>query len=115
MAIAATNLVYNTQGPTQTGQVMADSMNSSAEVALTGIATITLDGATTSAVINFIDGTATLAAAPKGVIASVTAGGTQAAFVGVNVTAITSTSMTVLLSAAGTNAATLKIAFIVLK
>ena len=80
------------------------------ELAYRGFVTFTLDGATTSATINWIDGTATLGFTPTAVRVSVV-GGTQpaAAQVQVQPTAFTNQTCTVGLSAAGTNANTLKL------
>lgn len=113
MAIPVTNAAYVLQGPTKTGQILAGNPLSEAETALIGSSTIVLDGALTTATINFIDGTQVLNAAPSAVFASA-CGGTAAVGV-LAVTAITATSFAVTLSGAGTNAQTLKIAFIAVK
>lgn len=116
MAVAAQNATYLTQGPAATGQIIANNEKSSTELALVGTATFTLDGATTSATLNFIDGTQTLPFTPSAVLATVV-GGNQGATAVVTVTTdtITNTGCTVRFSAAGTAAKTLQIAFIVLK
>jgi len=117
MAIPITNAAWVTQGPTKTGQILAGNNLSEAETALIGTSTIVLDGTLLVATINFIDGTQTLNAAPTAVFAQAV-GGTQlaAAAIGVlAVTATTATSFTVALTAAGTAANTLKIAFIAVK
>lgn len=117
MAISAVNATYLTQGPALSGQVIADSSNASTETALAYTATATLDGTSTSFVLNFIDGTNTLNFTPRAVIASVV-GGTQGAASVVSTVTDAPTgavSATVRLSAAGTSGNTLKIAGFVLK
>jgi hypothetical protein len=66
MAIANANLVYSGNGPTATGQVLAtrsDAGNFSR--VLYGKATFTGDAASSTAVLNYIDGTATLPFIPS--------------------------------------------------
>ena len=115
MAIAAANATYTTNGPTASGQIMVAGGSASVELAYIYTATVTLDGATTSFTLNFIDGTATLPFTPTAVTADIV-GGTQpaAAVQGVAVDTITATGCTIRLSAAGTNANTLKIAGFIL-
>lgn len=117
MAISAVNATYLTQGPALSGQVIADSSNASTETALAYVATATLDGTSTSFVLNFIDGTNTLNFIPRAVTADVV-GGTQGAAAVVNVvtdTPTTNLSAMVRLSGAGTAANTVKIAGFILK
>lgn len=78
--------------------------------AFTGYVTFTLDGATTSATINWIDGSASIGFTPAAVRVTVV-GGTQPAAAQVHVypTAYTNATCTVGLSGAGTNANTLKL------
>ncbi len=71
MAIAAANVAYSGNGPTATGQVLgtrADSGNFSRT--LVGSITWTGDGATTTAVGNYIDGTNTLGFQPSAILFS---------------------------------------------
>lgn len=117
MAITTSNPTYVTQGPTASGQILASGPSGMAELAYIGVSTLTLDGAATTAVINFIDGTATLPFTPTAVFAKAV-GGNQpaAAFIDVETSTIsTNVSFTVKLSGAGTNANTLQVAFFVLK
>ena len=116
MAIAAVNAVYRTQGPTQSGQVLADNSSSSSEVALVFTGTAILDGSTTTFTLNFIDGTKTLSFTPSAVLIGIT-GGTQAAatVAAANVSAITNTGCTVNVSGAGTNLNTLTFVGFILK
>lgn len=117
MAIAAVNAKYLTQGPALSGQVLASVDQASSEVSLPYIATATLDGSSTSFVLNFIDGTQTLNFTPRAVTADVV-GGTQAAATVVSVSTQTPTgavSVTVNIGAAGTAANTLTIAGFILK
>lgn len=116
MAIAAVNAAYKTQGPTASGQILAGSGLSEAEVALVYTATVTLDGSSTQFTLNFIDGTKTLSFVPSAVTADVV-GGTQVAssVINISTTTPTNTGVTVNLSAAGTAANTIIIAGFILK
>ena len=80
-----------------------------------GIATITGDGATTAAVINWIDGTLALSFTPSAVLVAIIPGGADAAGVlrsaGGTVSALGATSFTVNFSTAPT-AATVKLLFL---
>lgn len=111
MAITAVSASYFTQGPTQSGQILADITASLADTNLTYFATATLDGTATTFTLNFIDGTKTLSFVPRAVTADVV-GGTQVAssVVNVSTTTPTNTGVTVNLSAAGTAANTVTIA-----
>lgn len=111
MAIANVNATYLKQGPTATGQVLADITASQSGDTLDFIGTATLDGTATTFVLNFIDGTATLPFTPRAVVVNVV-GGTQiaAAFVSAGVQSVTNAAATVKLSAAGTSANTVVIA-----
>lgn len=117
MAITAVNGTYVNQGPTQSGQVLAPNELSALESAYLGTATFTLDGTSTSATLNFIDGTKTLSFTPTAVSAQVV-GGTQlaAAPAGVTATAVVDNkTATIYFSAAGTAANTLKVLFSIVK
>lgn len=116
MAIPAVNAIYATQGPTASGQVLANNTASDSEVALVFTGTATLDGTLTTFTLNFIDGTKTLSFIPSAVVLTIT-GGTQAAVtvLACNVSAITNTGCTVNISGAGTGANTLKFAGFILK
>jgi hypothetical protein len=71
MAIAAANVVYSGNGPTATGQVLATRTDvGNFSRTLIGNVTWTGDGATTSAVGNYIDGTAVLGFAPSALLYS---------------------------------------------
>lgn len=117
MAITAVNATYLTQGPAKSGQVLASNDLASTETSLAYIATATLDGTSTSFVLNFIDGTQTLNFTPRGVTADIV-GGTQVPVAVPNVavqTPVGAVSATVSLSAAGTFGNTLTIAGFILK
>lgn len=124
MAITAQNASYRTQGPTKSGQILANNEGSATEISFLGTATFVLDGASTSATLNFIDGTQTLQnivgdTSPvnfTGVMATVI-GGTQpaAAFISVSTDTVTSTGCTVRFSIAGTNTNTVTVAFFIIK
>lgn len=108
MAITAVAATYLTQGPTASGQILANGPSSDSENALSFTGTATLDGSTTNFVLNFIDGTKTLSFVPRAVALTIT-GGTQvaAAVPAIATSTPTNTGVTVYLSAAGTNANTL--------
>jgi hypothetical protein len=85
-------------------------------LAYRGFVTFTLDGATTTATVNFIDGTAGIGFTPSGVYVDIV-GGTQlaAAEVRAYVTAFNDKTATVVFSGAGTNANTLKLLVTIIK
>lgn len=116
MAITAVSAVYATQGPTQSGQVLADNSASSSEVALVFTGTAVLDGTLTTFTLNFIDGTKTLSFTPSAVLVGAV-GGTQQAVAAVQASSgiPTNTGVPIYLSGAGTNLNTVKIAGIILK
>lgn len=115
MAITAQNVTYVTAGPAATGQIITAGPSQSVELAYIGTATFTLDGSTTTATLNYIDGTAALPFTPSGIIFSV-CGGTATVVVNSVVDAGNSNkTATVTFSGAGSNAQTIKIAFIILK
>jgi hypothetical protein len=116
MAIAAAPAVYNTQGPTGSGQIFANSALSNNEVQFLYNVTVTLDGATTSFTLNFIDGTKTLSFTPSAVTAQVV-GGTQNAtsVLSVSTDTPTNTGVVIHLSGAGTTGNTVKIAGFILQ
>jgi len=119
MALTITNPTYATAGPTKTGQVLAPNEQTGLEVAFIGRSTITLDGATTTGTINFIDGTQTIFAignssgstvAPVSVVANIV-GGTQATALAITTGTPTTTGFPFALSGAGTNANTIIVQF----
>jgi hypothetical protein len=119
VALTITNPTYATQGPTKSGQVLANNEQSALETAFIGRSTVTLDGATTTGTINFIDGTQTIFAtgnssgstvAPVSVVASIV-GGTQTTALGIVTGTPTTTGFPFALSAAGTNANTIIVQF----
>ena len=117
MAITAQNGTYLTQGPTASGQVLAPNELSNLENALMGTATFTLDGSSTSATLNFIDGTKTLSFTPTGVDAAII-GGTQNAATPIGVTATkvnSAATATLYFSGAGTNANTVTVMYWIFK
>lgn len=116
MSITAVNASYRTQGPTASGQILADNSASASEVALVYTALVTLDGTSTTFTLNFIDGTKTLSFVPTAVTANVV-GGTQVASSSISVVTTTpsNTGVTVNLSAAGTLNNTLLLAGFILK
>jgi len=122
MAIPAVNATWTTSGPSATFQQVAFGGKDMLELAYRGQVTFVGDGATTAAVINWIDGTQTpfwtpgppTAVAPKIVIAQMNGGTVATSISIVSVTSITSTSATVNFSAAPANAATCVVSFMVI-
>lgn len=109
MAITAANVAYQTAGPVASGQILAPNAQTGLEDAYIGLATFTLDGSTTSATLNFIDGTKTLSFTPSAISAFVV-GGTQNAATPISVvsSAVTDNKTgTLYFSGAGTNTKTL--------
>lgn len=109
-----------------TGQVLAPSQAGMLEVAYIGTAQFTLDGSSTSATLNFIDGTnapltlagtAALTAVAPTAVPAIVIGGTQpaAAFISVSTDTITTTGCTVRFSIAGSNTNTVKILFFIMR
>lgn len=117
MAIPAVNGTYLTAGPTASGQILAPNELSNLESAFKGTATFVLDGSTTNAVLNFIDGTKTLSFTPTAIDATIV-GGTQNAAtpIGVLATKVTdNTKGTIYFSGAGTNTNTVVVLFSIVK
>lgn len=80
MAIAAANMSFDGNGPSATGQILASRSGAGNEARrLIGTATFTGDGASTSATLNYIDGTAVLGYAPSVILASRSGGSAAAA------------------------------------
>lgn len=76
MAISTQNLTYLQNGPVASGQQMGPSQLEALELSFLGTATFTGDGSTTSATLNYIDGTQALNFVPRAVLAF-RAGGTD--------------------------------------
>ena len=120
MAIPATNIVYDGQGPTATGQVLAQqALAGQGARLLPFTASVVLDGSLTSFSLNYIDGTATIPT-PQGIILTM-CGGTAAATNNVlsavshNASTGQDDKITVTIASAGSNLQTYKMAgFIVL-
>lgn len=122
MAITAQNMSYNTSGPAFSFQQVAFGGRDNQELAYRGQVTFTGDGATTSATVNWIDGSQTpffnpgnppTAVAPKMVLAQAN-GGTAAATISVaSVTSITTTGALLTFSAAPANLATLIVSIVI--
>lgn len=120
MAITAQAMTWIGQGPTDTLQVLLQgNLEGNFASTLIGKATFTGDGATTTAVVNYIDGTKQLSFNPSGVIAYViggndTAGAIAAKCVDAGDTGGSKTA-TVTFSAAPANAKTVTVLFVVLR
>jgi long-subunit fatty acid transport protein len=81
MTITAQNLAYLQQGPVASGQQIAPSQLETLELSFLGTATFTGDaGGSTTAVLNYIDGTNVLTFTPRAVML-IRIGGTSAATV----------------------------------
>ena len=123
------NPTYATQGPTKTGQVFAANELTALENAIVGRVTITLDGATKTGTINFIDGTQTIfsdgkaraypnqglsnVVAPVSVTANIVAGTSTADLEAISINTGTPTTIgfPFYLTAAGTNGQTITVQF----
>lgn len=117
MAIPAVNASFSGNGPTASGQILAQPGAAGASAQdLEFFGTATLDGTLTIFTFNWIDGTATLPFTPSAAIVSV-CGGTQpaAAVVTAIADALSATGCSIRLSGAGTNANTLKVGVRVIK
>lgn len=118
MAITAQNASYLTSAPVANGSgILAFGGSSNLEVSYIGKATFTGDGATTTATLNYIDGTAALPFTPSAVIGVRSGGNTTATISVVSVAdnADSGKTATVAFSAAPTNGGTITVAFFVLK
>lgn len=116
MAIANANMSYEGQGPTGTLQRLAvGNLFGGIAQTLVGFVTLILDGAATTATVNFIDGTAALEFTPSGIIAFRTGGTGLSTISAVGASSLSTTGFTLTISAAGTNTQTVTFALIVLK
>lgn len=117
MAITAQPVTYSGQGPAYAGEVLVQSPNSgNFAQSLVGTAQFTGDGSLAAATLNYIDGTAALSFTPSAVLCT-RIGGSATATIGVAsvVDAGNGVSATVNFTSAPGNAATFKIAFMILK
>lgn len=117
MSITAASAVFNSQGPTASGQVAIQSPNAGTFAnALVGAATFTGDAASSTAVLNYIDGTAALSFVPSAIFANRVGGAATATIGVVSVTDNADGGKTATVQFTGTvNAATIKVGFILLK
>jgi hypothetical protein len=101
-------LAYSGNGPSADGQILADStLSGNFARTLVGKVTLTLDGAATTATINYIDGSAALGFAPSALFWSKIGGTESTGAVVKIVDAGDGKTAVATLSAAGTNANTL--------
>jgi hypothetical protein len=116
MALAASAITYESQGPTKSGQVLAErGLSGGTARILYGTATLTGDGAATTSAINWIDGIQTLPFVPSGVLVF-SVGGTAASTIScVSASAITNLGFTLTVSAAPANTLTLFVAIVIFK
>lgn len=117
MAIATVSASYvGSQAPQFTGQVLASGPGSAAEFAYIGFATFTGDAASSTATLNYIDGTQALPFTPSAIIACRVGGAATATIGVVSVVDAANANKTATVQFTGTvNAATITIAFIILK
>lgn len=116
MAITAQPIAYTGSGaPTATGQILAESGSDAQELAYKGFATFTLDGATTSATLQYIDGVNVLPFTPSGCVYGVCGGNATVTVNSIKDNADGGKTATVTFSGAGSNNQTLKVAVVVLK
>lgn len=116
MAIATVSASYIGTGPTASGQILALGPGGLKELAYIGTATFTGDGASTTATLNYIDGTASLPFTPSAILA-VRSGGAATASVSVVSCADAANgnkTATVTFSAAP-NAATIQVLFLIFR
>lgn len=115
MAIATQSATYVKQGPSYTGQSLQPNKHSNLETALLGYATFTGDGSTTTATLNYIDGTQALNSTPTLIFAAVVGGDdTAGALVQKVVDAANANkTATVTFTAAPASAKTVEIAFFI--
>ena len=117
MAITAQNATYQGQGPVAGGSTtLAFGGSSVQELSYIGSATFTGDGATTTATLNYIDGTNALGFVPSMIIGARVGGAATATISVVSIVdnADGGKTATVQFSSAP-NAATYKVGFIVMK
>lgn len=113
MAITTVAATYNGQGPAQTGQILAESgLMDGASQLVAGHATVTGDGASSSFVINLIDGTKTIAYTPSVVIMKRNGGGSTGT-VGV-VNAVADNKIITVTTSAAVSADTFTVSFLLL-
>ena len=79
MSISTQSAAYITTGPAKTGQVLVAGQLSLLELAYIGTATFTGDGSTTTATLNYIDGTQALNWTPTAIFAARVGGNDTAA------------------------------------
>jgi hypothetical protein len=116
MAITTVNAVYTPSGPTADKQILAFGPGSSAELAYIGTATFTGDAASSSATLNYIDGTAALSFTPSAIIACRVGGAATATIGVVSVVDAGNANKTATVQFTGTvNAATIVVGFMILK
>lgn len=112
MAITAGTAVYTGTGPTQTGQIIANTVGGPVEAqTLRGTATVTGDAASSTFDVNFIDGTKTINFTPTLILCNRIGGAATATIAVVSAVPVSAAKFTVNTSA-NVNAATFSIGFI---
>lgn len=117
MAIATANLTYIGSGPTATGQIcVQDGLSGDFARTLVGTVTFTGDGASTSATMNYIDGTAVLGFQPRGIVAFRSGGAATATIAPVSVVDAGDNGKTATVNfSAAVNAATIILTVLIFK
>ena len=116
MAITATNVTYiSAAAPSAGSTTLAFGGQSVQELSYIGTSTITGDGSTTSAVVNFIDGSNNLAFTPTAVLAFRIGGNTTATQAVAAVNTINAQGFTVQFSAAPGSSNTAQLVYLILK
>lgn len=117
MAISAQNASYLTNGPASSGQQLAGSALAALEVAFVGTATFTGDGSTTTATLNYIDGTQALTFTPTAILCARVGGNDTGSEVVVSAVDAgnSNKTATITFSAAPGNGKTVQVAFFILK
>jgi hypothetical protein len=118
MTITAANIAYSGQGPTGDQQQLAFGGKSNVELVLVGTVTFTGDSSnSTSAVLNYVDGTAALNFTPSGFLFSRCGGNSTATIVPTQIVDAgnANKTATVTFSATPGNAATLQVAVGILR
>lgn len=116
MSITAVNATYLGSGPIAGGSgILAFGGSSNQELSYIGTATIVLDGSAVIGVLNFLDGTNALPFTPTGIIATRIGGNVTNSVVVTMAKPLNNVAAEIHFSAAGSNANTLQVAYIILK
>jgi len=115
MPITDVNAVLQAVAPTKTGQVIVTGPSDAQNIVYKGLATAVSDGASTTFVLNWVDGTETLPFTPSGVVIFRCGGDEATDIYAVRAYSITNVHCTVKISGAGTITKTFIFAVLLLK